>query len=157
MDEALYVMLPTALVIIGGVVLLYVALQNASRVRELKIKERIALIEKGIVPPPETDPAGFERAMGQPGGSTAARRSQSAGVLMIGLGAALFFLIGVTGESPSEGLGIGGAFAVVGLALIVNARTWQNAPGSPDRLPATHSSPAPTHSEPLDRGPDSSV
>ena len=35
------------------------------RMRELRIRERIAMIEKGLVPPPEVDPAGFDRAMGR--------------------------------------------------------------------------------------------
>ena len=34
-----------------------------SRVRELEVRERIAMIEKGLVPPPEVDPNGFEREM----------------------------------------------------------------------------------------------
>ena len=33
------------------------------RVRELEIRERIAMIERGMVPPPEADPAGFERSL----------------------------------------------------------------------------------------------
>src|SRR5262245_7045805 len=38
------------------------ALANA-RVRELEVRERIAMIERGLVPPPEKDPEGFDRAM----------------------------------------------------------------------------------------------
>ena len=34
-----------------------------ARVRELEVRERIAMIERGLVPPPEVDPRGFDRAM----------------------------------------------------------------------------------------------
>ena len=52
--------------------------------RELEVRERIAMIERGLVPPPEVDPRGFDRAMDRyeryrvprrPGG-TAARASR---------------------------------------------------------------------------------
>src|SRR3954465_1085166 len=36
---------------------------SRTRLRELEIRERIAMIEKGLVPPPEVDPGGFDRAM----------------------------------------------------------------------------------------------
>ena len=36
---------------------------SKARVRELEVRERIALIERGLVPPPEVDPRGFDRAM----------------------------------------------------------------------------------------------
>ena len=31
-----------------------------ARVRELEVRERIAMIEKGLIPPPESNPRGFE-------------------------------------------------------------------------------------------------
>ena len=36
---------------------------SRARVRELEVRERIAMIERGLVPPPEVDPRGFDRAM----------------------------------------------------------------------------------------------
>jgi len=36
---------------------------SKARVRELEVRERIAMIERGLVPPPEVDPRGFDRAM----------------------------------------------------------------------------------------------
>jgi hypothetical protein len=49
--------------IIGAFVTAIVATLSRARVRELEIRERIAMIEKGLVPPPEVDPHGFDRAM----------------------------------------------------------------------------------------------
>jgi hypothetical protein len=48
-------------------------------------------------------------------------RTRSAGVMMIGLGLALMILITFTGGSPRVGMGIGGAFAMLGAAFVVNA------------------------------------
>src|SRR4051812_10198967 len=77
-----------------------------SRVRELEVRERIAMIERGLVPPPEKDPTGFDRAMSRydrirdrddedwgfrrrtPG------RYRSAGVTLMGVGFGMMLLIG---------------------------------------------------------------
>ena len=49
--------------ILAGCTVAIVGTLARNRVRELEIRERIAMIEKGLVPPPEVDPRGFERAM----------------------------------------------------------------------------------------------
>src|SRR5688572_17965011 len=49
--------------IAGGIAYAIVKEQGSARVREMEVRERIAMIEKGLVPPPEKDPRGFERAM----------------------------------------------------------------------------------------------
>ena len=49
--------------IIGGITVAIVSTIAKGRVRELEIRERIAMIERGMVPPPEADPAGFERSL----------------------------------------------------------------------------------------------
>jgi hypothetical protein len=36
---------------------------SRARVRELEVRERIAMIERGLVPPPKSIPRGFDRAM----------------------------------------------------------------------------------------------
>ena len=103
---------------------LIVLTMNRSRLRELEIRERIAMIERGLVPPPEVDPHGFDRAMllmadrkryRSPG------RHRRAGVTMMGVGFGLMMLIGVAGGSMSEGIGIGGFFVIIGLAFLINS------------------------------------
>src|SRR5262245_35725241 len=62
-----------------------------SRVRELEIRERIAMIERGMVPSPETDPNGFEKRMhtvermqqGQGSGRSGARSKYRSGGIMV--------------------------------------------------------------------------
>jgi hypothetical protein len=96
---------------------------SKARVRELEVRERIAMIERGLVPPPEVDPRGFDRAMNRveraryrsPG------RHRRAGVTLMGVGFGLVMLIGVAGGSMNEGIGVGGFFVIMGLAFFVNS------------------------------------
>src|ERR1041384_2593256 len=95
-----------------------------SRVRELEIRERIAMIERGLVPAPETDPRGFERAMAQRDSvllSQSPSRSRSAGVIIIGFGMALMVLIAFAGGEPGAGIGVGGAIVILGMAFFLNS------------------------------------
>ena len=85
-------MLVFGAVVLGGMGLVALLISGRQRMRELAIKERISLIEKGLVPSPETDPARFESFVGlrppheQAGGPLSVRRSPDHGV---GLGLAL--------------------------------------------------------------------
>jgi Protein of unknown function (DUF3040) len=103
-----------------------------ARVRELEVRERIAMIERGLVPPPEKDPQGFDRAMGSYRRYRAReddgdwprrrpRRYRSAGVTMIGIGLGMMVLTGFTGESFRHALGVGGFMFMLGLAFFVNS------------------------------------
>jgi hypothetical protein len=118
------ILLPLATVV-GGIALLVLIIWQRGRLRELAVRERIALIERGLVPSPESDPARFEALLGRPPlpgrGGDAAIRYRTGGVLIIGLGAALMLIIGVAGESPTAALGVGGAFVAIGCALIINS------------------------------------
>jgi hypothetical protein len=110
-----------AIILLGGLGLIAYTLSGRQRLRELAIKERIALIEKGLVPAPEVDPARFETLVGlrRPVNSTAARY-RSAGVLLMGLGCAMLVLLAFAVGVPEVGLGIGGGLAVLGLASFIN-------------------------------------
>ncbi|MCC7417759.1 MAG: hypothetical protein IT176_11530 [Acidobacteria bacterium] len=114
--------------IVGGIIAAVVATVMRGRVRELEIRERIALIERGLVPAPESDPQGFERAMGRyeqargRGGRTGRRRYRSGGVTLMGVGFGLMLLISVAGDSPSAGIGVGGFLVILGVAFLINSR-----------------------------------
>jgi hypothetical protein len=110
-----------AIILLGGLGLIAYTLSGRQRLRELAIKERIALIEKGLVPAPEVDPARFETLVGlrRPVNSTAARY-RSAGVILMGLGCAMLVLLAFAVGVPEVGLGIGGGLAVLGLASFIN-------------------------------------
>jgi hypothetical protein len=109
--------------IIGAFTTAIVATLSRARVRELEIRERIAMIEKGLVPPPEVDPHGFDKAMDRYDRYSvrAPRRHRSAGVTLMGVGFGLMVLIAFAGESPSSALGVGGFLVVIGLAFFLNS------------------------------------
>jgi hypothetical protein len=109
--------------ILAGVTYAIVTTLSRHRVRELEIRERIAMIERGLVPPPEVDPRGFDRAMDRydryryraPG------RHRRAGITLMGVGFGLMLLITIAGESPSSGVGVGGFLVIIGLAFFINS------------------------------------
>jgi len=112
--------------IVGAFVYVIVKTLAHARVRELEIRERIAMIERGLVPAPETDPRGFERAMSrlehrERRAMYAGARHRRAGVTLIGVGFGLMVLIAFTSGEESVAIGIGGFLVVVGLAFFVNS------------------------------------
>jgi hypothetical protein len=105
-----------------------------ARVREMEVRERIAMIERGLVPPPEKDPQGFDRAMNRydrlrdqyDDGDwyprrRATARFRTAGVTLMGVGFGLMLMIGVAGGAIEAGIGVGGFLVVIGLAFFVNS------------------------------------
>ena len=121
MDPEAIVLLTVTLAFVAGVAILWIAMLNRRHIRELEHRERLAMIERGLLPAPEVDPAAFEMRSGLAPASRTASRTRSAGVMLIGLGLALILLIGLAGGGIELGIGIGGAFAMVGAAFLVNA------------------------------------
>src|ERR1700756_1339921 len=83
--------------IVGGIIFSIGKTVMRPRVRELEIRERIAMIERGLVPPPEVDPRGFDRALGPQDAihpRSLGSRHRRAGTILIGLGFGLMLLIG---------------------------------------------------------------
>ena len=110
------------LTIVAGVTLMIAAMNNRRRFREMEHRERLAMIERGVMPSPESDPAGFEAAAGlvPPPEPAGAQRYRTAGVLLVGVGVGLMFLIGVAADASEAGIGIGGAWVSLGLACLLN-------------------------------------
>lgn len=129
-------MLVPIVAIVGGIAVAIASILAKEKTRQLEIRERIAMIEKGLVPPPEVDPRGFDRAMGRlehrPGQARA--RHRRGGIMLIGVGFGLMLLIGVAGDNVGAAIGVGGFLVVLGLALLLNswleARSAQS-PSSP--------------------------
>jgi hypothetical protein len=148
MDEVagmVWVLVPVV-AIVGGIAAAITATISRGRVRELEIKERIALIEKGIVPPPEVDPQGFDHAMGRYDRTQhlhdrlsfgSAGRHRRAGITLLGVGLGLMVLIGFSG-SPDEGFAVGGFICVLGSAFLINSFfESRTAPSGPPNPPAS--------------------
>lgn len=125
MDELRWIIGPMIpiVAIVGAFTVAIVQSMHRARIRELEIRERIAMIEKGLVPPPEVDPRGFDRAMGRYERlqwSTSAGRHRRAGIVLLGIGVGLMVLIGSV-DSPRDGFGVGGFLCVLGLAFLLNS------------------------------------
>ena len=155
MHEEEAVVLVISVILLAGVLVMWIAMASRARLRELEHRERLAMIERGLAPPPERDPAAFERQVLPPRPTPTAVRTRSAGVMLIGVGFALMLLITFTGGGEEIGIGIGGAFAVLGAAFIVNAAlSARDEPRPPFPLPPLP--PLPPLSRPPDPGDRSS-
>jgi hypothetical protein len=135
-----WVLVPVT-VIAGLWAYLIVRSLSRSRVRELEIRERIAMIEKGHVPAPETDPRGFERAFAKDVMKVMEYREQHgsyrhrrAGTTLIGVGLGLMMMIAFAGEDPQTGLGVGGFLVMIGLAFLINGLLERGA--GPEQTPS---------------------
>lgn len=111
--------------IAGGLLVAIVGTISKARVREMEIRERIAMIERGLVPPPESDPATFERRMEavdriQMRYATSAPRFRSGGIMVMSVGFGLMLLISLVG-GEREGIGVGGFLVIIGLGMLVNS------------------------------------
>jgi hypothetical protein len=132
--------------IIGGITAGIVSTVTRGRVRELEIRERIAMIERGIVPPPESDPETFDRRMQsvqQFQRGHAAPRHRSAGVILIAVGLGLVVLLTYAGGVPREALGIGGFIVILGLGFVINSLFPPHTAPAPPVFPRSNEPPAP--------------
>ena len=124
MNESEVMVFLFSLMIFAGVAVLWMAMQSRRRFREMEHRERLAMIERGLIPSPELDPAAFERRSNvtpptpEPQGTS---RARSTGVMLIGFGLGLTMLLAFAFEVPEVGVGLGGAFALLGAAFVVNA------------------------------------
>lgn len=139
-----------ALVTLSSLAVIWMAMTSRRQIREMEHRERLAMIERGLLPAPELDPAGFERRIhGRRAETQASVRFRSAGIMMIGLGLAFLVLVSLAGASPTIGAGIGLAFAVLGAAFLANAMMLSRSQGylSPPSPPSPTSS-SKAHSRP---------
>jgi hypothetical protein len=151
--------------IIAGVTYGIVGTLSRHRLRELEIRERIAMIERGLVPPPEVDPRGFDHAMGHMDQINQARdmrdwrrearrgtgRHQRAGIIVMGIGFGLMVMIGFSGGDPGAAIGVGGFLVIMGAAFLING-LFENRSLPPAAGPSSFGSttPAPTPPGPID-------
>ena len=117
------VVIISSLGILSGVAVIWMAMQSRRQIREMEHRERLAMIERGLVPPPEIDPGAFERkfAATRAPESRGATRARSGGVIMIAVGLALMFMLSFAAGEPGVGIGIGGAFVLLGAGFFVNS------------------------------------
>jgi hypothetical protein len=110
--------------IVGAFVFVIIRTLAKSRVRELEIRERIAMIERGLVPAPEVDPRGFDRAMSRMerrGSRHGSGRHRRVAVTLMGVGFGLMVLIAFTSSEWSVAVGVGGFLVIIGAAFFINS------------------------------------
>jgi hypothetical protein len=103
----------------AGVFIVYLGLRQRSQQLEMRHRERMAMIERGLIPLSEASagPQG-RRIDGRPAPST---HSLSLGIVVVGFGLALMTIISIAGGAPEAGVGVGGAIAILGAAFIVRS------------------------------------
>jgi hypothetical protein len=104
--------------LIGGVLIIIAGLRQHTRKLEMRHRERMAMIERGLVPGPAADPEAFERVDLPPDHPPS--RATSIGVVIVALGFGLMLLIAFAADAAEAGVGVGGAIVMVGAAFIVN-------------------------------------
>jgi hypothetical protein len=119
-EEEVFVTI-VSVIVFAALGVLWMAMTSRRAVREMEHRERLAMIQRGLVPAPETDPLGFESAVAPfEGDSLRSDRWRTAGTLTIGLGLALTMLLTFGAGEANVALGIGGAFTILGAAILLN-------------------------------------
>ncbi len=136
MEEVVVILLMGSLAIITGTILILMAMWRRMKFREMHHRERMAMIERGMMPPAESHPTSpsFQPQF-HDHRSVTGRRMLSGGIAVIGLGLGLMVLIGVAGEAPEVAFGLGGSIIVVGLAFVVIALVQGERPQQPGSGP----------------------
>ena len=122
MDEGMLVLgvlVPLSILTTGGVLLILMAMYQRTKTLEMQHRERLAMIEKGLVPEPGRNPAQFDtwqHAQTRWAPAVGTR----IGIMIMALGLGFMFIVGFAGGAGSAAIGVGGAIMVVGVAFIVN-------------------------------------
>ena len=129
------------LAMVAGVTIIYMGLRQRAYSLELLHRERMAMIERGLVPPPEMQASrGYDHQAAR--GRGASTRALTAGIVIIALGLGFMTLIGVAAEAPSVAIGLGGAIAIIGAAfIIVSIVSSRTQPEQPPSAPTPSTAP----------------
>lgn len=118
------------IVVFSGVFIVVMGLRQRSQQLEMQHKERMAMIERGLVPGPED---AFSHGGGRTGAGRqgVSPRAMSLGIVVVAIGLALMSIISIAGETPEVGVGVGGAIAIIGAAFIVSSLVGRSQPPLP--------------------------
>ena len=121
MSEEEVILTSITIVVFASLGVLWMAITNRRAVREMEHRERLAMIQRGLLPAPESDPLGFEQGIEAfSGAGLRSERWRTAGTLMVGLGIALAILLTFSAGEFAVGVGVGGAFVALGAAILFN-------------------------------------
>ena len=108
---------------LSGVLVIFMALKQRSESLDRAHRERMAMIERGLVPPATPDRRGPPTM------------AMSFGIIVVGLGLGLMTLISIAADSPEIGVGVGGSIVIVGAAFIVRSLVVRHPEPSNRELP----------------------
>jgi hypothetical protein len=111
MDNLAELFVPIA-AILGGLGFAAYAISIKARMREMHHRERLAMIEKGMTPPPLPE---------RPDRDFGCRRRRGTGILCIFVGLGLAFLLGYGNGQGMHGYAIGAFVALIGVAVVINS------------------------------------
>lgn len=117
MDPEVVIIIVFTVIASCGVLVILASLWLRSRALEMAHRERLAMIERGLTSeiPPLTYQDPHMRRSARSG------KLLSAGIVIVGLGLAIAFLIGFASREAEIAVGVGGAIVVLGVSLIVTA------------------------------------
>jgi hypothetical protein len=119
--------------ILGGLGFAGYAMSIKVRMREMHHRERLAMIEKGMTPPPL--PTRSDRDFGS-------RHRRGSGIICIFAGLGLAFLLGYGNNQGMQGYAIGAFVALIGVAILINS-ILDSRPLRDSNPPRSDSSPHP--------------
>ncbi len=133
-EGALYAVLIPVVGMIGGFVLAALGIYSGIRRREFEHRERLAMIEKGLTPPdhalPDVDRLERLNAiMPLTTQSGVKERTRRAGVVLMGIGIGIAFLIWTTANEPNVALGVGGFLCILGVAVFLSSTVGREGRG----------------------------
>jgi hypothetical protein len=129
------------LFIIGGVVLIVVAMRHRMKKVEMQHRERMAMIERGLTPIGNEDVPGALGRRGRVSPYT------TLGIAIVGIGLGLMLVVGVAGGAADAGVGIGGAIVVLGAAFILNGYLQRGSGQAPPPPGTPYNQPPMAHSQ----------
>lgn len=134
----------------GGILIALLAMWQQTKLQEMRHRERLAMIERGLMPPPERDPAAFhaiDRSYDPPA------RFVSFGIAVVAVGLGVMLIIAFAGGAPGPAVGVGGAITLLGVAFIVNGllqRGHRQIPAPPASLSESRTASPPPPIGPTD-------
>jgi hypothetical protein len=111
--------------IVGGFLIAGLSIHRHIRLQEFAHRERLAMIEKGQAPP-DRPPADYvdrlERVqMLMSSRSPMEDRTRRGGVVLIGIGLGIAFLIWMAGHDRDSAIGVGGFLVIMGAAIYISS------------------------------------
>src|SRR5688500_3217773 len=103
MDPETATVLVFSLVIVGGLSVVIAGMRHRTKVLEMAHRERLAMIERGLVPPTELPPSPSQES--QLGRTARSNRLLSGGILIMGFGLAIAMLIGFASRESEIAVG----------------------------------------------------